>query len=67
LEEAKTLFESLTKDQPLTEEIDDKGNFRKYTSDPETQLRVSASGNVRIDRPIDINGKKRETIHFYER
>jgi hypothetical protein len=65
LEGAKALFESLAKDQAVTTEITDKGVTR-MTADDGTQLRILPDGTVRIDRPVSIEGKHRETIHFKE-
>ena len=63
LEEAKAMFDSLTKGQPVKTEITDRGVTR-ITADDGTQLRLTPNGDIRIDRPISIKGKYRETIHF---
>ncbi|MGH6796665.1 MAG: hypothetical protein ACREDD_10620 [Methylocella sp.] len=63
LDEAKTLFESLTEGQTLTPDVSDKGTTMLRATDC-TQLRINTDGSVRIDRPIDINGRTREKIHF---
>lgn len=65
LEEAKALFGSLTKGQTVKTEITDKGVTR-MTADDGTQLRINADGSIRINRPVSIERKYRETIHFNE-
>ncbi|MGB6176285.1 MAG: hypothetical protein WBF43_08090 [Methylocella sp.] len=63
LDEAKDVFQRLTKGQTIGAPIVDKGTTMIRASDG-TQLRINANGAVRIDRPIDIDGQKIETIHF---
>ncbi|WP_395698445.1 hypothetical protein [Methylocella sp.] len=62
--EAEALFEQLAAGQTVLKEIDKEGNIRLFTPDQQVQLRIKTNGEARIDRPIDIDGKKRETIHF---
>jgi hypothetical protein len=65
--EAKTLFQRLTTGQSVTTEEDKYGNTKTSTSDQRLNLRIKVNGDVRIDRPVDIGGKDRETIHFNKR
>lgn len=68
VDEAKSFFQRLTAGQSLTKKEDKYGNSRTTTSDQQYNLRINGSnGDVRIDRPIDIGGKDRETIHFNKR
>ena len=66
-DEAKTLFQRLTTGQSVTTEKDKYGNTKTSTSDQRLNLRIKVNGDVRIDRPVDIGGKDRETIHFNKR
>ncbi|MGH6795392.1 MAG: hypothetical protein ACREDH_09400, partial [Methylocella sp.] len=66
LEEAETLFGSVTQGQTVKTEITDEGVTR-MTADDGTQLRINADGSIRIDRPVSIEGIYRETIHFNEK
>lgn len=63
LEDAKTLFESLTKGQVIEKDIGKDGAIMLRAVDG-TQLRTNVDGSIRIDRSIDIDGRKQETIHF---
>ena len=64
LDQAKALFESLTKGQSINTEVTKDGTTRYFTFDNKIQLRINSDGAIRIDREIDLNGKTRETIHF---
>ena len=62
--EAEALFEQLAAGQTILKEIDKQGDIRLFTPDQRIQLRIKANGEARIDRPIDVDGTARETIHF---
>jgi len=66
-EEAKTWFERLIEGQPTRRIEDQVGNSRTSTDDEKLHLRVKSNGEARIDREVDIGGRKRETIHFNDR
>jgi hypothetical protein len=63
LDEATARFETLTKGQAIEKDIG-KGGATMLRAADGTQLRINADGSIRIDRPIDIDGRKQETIHF---
>ena len=66
-EEAKAWFERLIEGQPTRRIEDQVGNSRTSTDDEKLHLRVKSNGEARIDREVDIGGRKRETIHFNDR
>jgi hypothetical protein len=66
-DDAKAIFDRLTAGQPVTTEADKYGNSMTFTPDKQFLLRKDRNGDVRIDRPVDIGGKNRETIHFNDR
>ena len=66
-DDAKAIFERLTVGQPTETEADDYGNSIASTPDKQFLLRKNKIGEVRVDRPVDIGGKNRETIHFNDR
>jgi hypothetical protein len=63
LDGAKALFESLTKGQAIEKDIG-KGGATMLRAADGTQLRINADGSIRIDRVIDIDGRKQETTFF---
>jgi hypothetical protein len=63
LHEAKALFEQLTSGQTMLPPIDENGTLMLRSTEG-IQLRINRDGGIRIDRPLDIDGKKIETIHF---
>jgi hypothetical protein len=66
LDEATVLFGQMTRGQPLTKKITDRGVSMTTASDG-TMLRINPDGSVRIERPIEIDDKTREIIHFKNR
>lgn len=63
LDEATALFESMTQGQAIEKDIGKDGATMLRAADG-TQLRINVDGSIRIDRPIEIDGRKQETIHF---
>ncbi len=63
LDEAKSLFESLTEGQGTKTFITPDG-VTITQADDGTLLRIMPDGSVRIERPVDIDGLRREVIHF---
>lgn len=63
LTEARTLFEQMTRGQTVTTDVSDRGVTRMSAPDG-TMLRINADSGVRIERPIEIEDKTREVIHF---
>jgi hypothetical protein len=66
LDEAAALFKQLAEDQTIQTEVTSAGTTRYFAPDG-TQLRINADGAIRLERPIDIDGKVREVIHFSEK
>jgi hypothetical protein len=66
LDEAKALFESLTKGQGARTFVTRDG-VTITQADDGTQLRIMPDGSVRVERPINIGRKRREIIHFEPR
>lgn len=60
------MFESRTQGQDVKTEITKYRVIRSYTDDGR-QLRINADGTVRIDRPISIDGRTIEIVHFQGR
>ena len=65
--EAEALFERLRGDSQTLRDIDEQGNERIWTEDNSVRLRIMANGDIRVERQVDIGGKRLETIHFGER
>jgi hypothetical protein len=53
----------MTQGQAIEKDIGKDGATMLRAADG-TQLRINVDGSIRIDRPIEIDGRKQETIHF---